>query len=140
MVRASLRELLTCWNVTWTQLSCLESWLKTAWLASLSEWSFNRFFYLFNQAWQPTLSVGWFYSTIYEKFGSKNATNVLGNLTLSGSTGEAYNTDRICTLVKKSEKCCMGILHFVQICKFSDVNCTKMRLAAELCPDRLGEL
>ena len=30
----------------------------------------------------------------------KNATNVLGNLTLPGHTGGAYNTDRICIAEK----------------------------------------
>jgi len=43
------------------------------------------------------LKSGQFYSTIYEKFVFKNATNVLGSLTLAGSTGEAYNTNRVCT-------------------------------------------
>jgi len=49
------------------------------------------------------LSVGWFYSTIYEKFGFKNTTNALGSLTLPGPTGEAYNTDRI-YISEKSQK------------------------------------
>jgi len=31
----------------------------------------------------------------YEKIGFKNATNVLGSLTLPGHTGRVYNTDRI---------------------------------------------
>jgi len=31
----------------------------------------------------------------YEKFGFKNATNVLGSLTVPGHTGGDYNTDRI---------------------------------------------
>jgi len=39
----------------------------------------------------------------FVKFGFKNATNVLGSLTLSGPTGGAYNTDRIC-IPKKSHK------------------------------------
>jgi len=35
-----------------------------------------------------------------EKFGFKNATNVLGSLALPGHTGGAYNTDRIGILEK----------------------------------------
>jgi len=50
-----------------------------------------------------------FNSTIYEKFGFKNATKysvgpTVGSLTLSGPTGGAYNTDRICMHPRKSYK------------------------------------
>jgi len=37
---------------------------------------------------------------IYEKFGFKNSTNVLGSRTLPGPTRVSYNVDRICILEK----------------------------------------
>jgi len=43
-----------------------------------------------------------FYSTNYEKFGFKNATNVHGSLTVHRPTGGANKTNRICILEKKS--------------------------------------
>jgi len=44
------------------------------------------------------------------KIRIKNATNVLGSLTLPGPIGGAYNTYRIC-IWKKVIKCCMDVLY-----------------------------
>ena len=55
------------------------------------------------------------YSTIYEKFGFKNVTNVLVSPARSGPAAGAYNTNRICTPEKKVIK----MLHrrLVHVCK-----------------------
>ena len=82
------------------------------------------------------------YSAIYKKIFASNATSVLDSLTLPRPTGRAYSTVRIC-IQEKVIKISHGSLVHVgkkQICKFWAVNCSKMRLAAGLCPDPLGEL
>ena len=79
---------------------------------------------------------------IYKKIGFKNATNELRSLTLPGPTGGAYNMDRIRILEKV-----IKMLHGRSVLMgktLTDLlwamNCTKMRLAAGLRPDPLGEL
>jgi len=60
---------------------------------------------------------------MYEKFGFKYATNVLGSLTLHESTGATYNTYRNC-IPEKSEKCCIDVLcTWVTLTDFQILGC-----------------
>ena len=110
--------LITCCNETWT-LGLMSLELKTTsrrlsmWLASLTA-NGPPIDFSACLTKRDGLSVGWFYSTICDKLGFKNASFVLSSLNLPGPTGEASNKDRVC-IPKKVRKMLHG--RFVHVGK-----------------------